>query len=65
MRRLCQALVLLLMAICAVGAGASIAVALYYHRFSTDVRTAVASLPATEANDAMYKRDAERQLQKL
>jgi tetratricopeptide (TPR) repeat protein len=25
----------------------------------------VASLPATEANDAMYKRDAERQLQKL
>src|SRR6476660_6714324 len=47
MRRLGQALVLLLLAIGAVGAGASIAVALYCHRFSTDVRTAVAALPAT------------------
>jgi hypothetical protein len=45
MRRLGQALVLVLMAISAVGAGASVAIALYYHGFSTDVRKA--SLPAT------------------
>jgi len=44
MRRLGQALVLVLMAISAVGAGASIAIALYYHGFSTDVPKA--SLPA-------------------
>jgi hypothetical protein len=40
MRRLGQALVLLLMAICAVGAGASSVIALYYHRFSTEMRMA-------------------------
>lgn len=45
MRRLGQALGLVLMAISAVGAGASIAIALYYHGFSTDVPKA--SLPAT------------------
>jgi anionic cell wall polymer biosynthesis LytR-Cps2A-Psr (LCP) family protein len=47
MRRVGQALVLLLMAICAVGAGAFIVIALYYHRFSTEVRMAEASVPAT------------------
>jgi len=47
MRRLGQALVLLLMATCAVGAGAFIVIALYYHRFSTDVGVAGASVPAT------------------
>jgi anionic cell wall polymer biosynthesis LytR-Cps2A-Psr (LCP) family protein len=47
MRRLGQALVLLLMAICAVGAGAFIVIALYYHRFSTEVRLAEPSAPAT------------------
>jgi len=54
MRRLGQALVLVLMAISAVGAGASIAIALYYHGFSADVRTA--SLPATV--DAVLPRPA-------
>jgi hypothetical protein len=47
MRRLGQILVLVLMAACAVGAGAFIAVAVYYHRFSTEVATAGASVPAT------------------
>jgi anionic cell wall polymer biosynthesis LytR-Cps2A-Psr (LCP) family protein len=47
MRRLGQALVLLLMAICAVGAGAFIVIALYYHRFSTEVRMAEPSVPTT------------------
>jgi hypothetical protein len=54
MRRLGQALVLLLMAISAVGAGASIAIALYYHGLSTAVRKA--SLPATV--DAVLPRPA-------
>ncbi len=56
MRRLGQALVLVLMAISAVGAGASIAIAVYYHRLSTDVRMATASLPATV--DAVLPRPA-------
>ena len=47
MRRLGQTLALLATATCAVGAGVFIALALYYHRFSTEVRTAEASVPAT------------------
>jgi len=47
MRRLGQTLVLSLTATCAVGAGAFIAIAFYYHRFSTEVRMAKASVPAT------------------
>ncbi|HET7170251.1 MAG TPA: hypothetical protein VFI18_01325 [Gaiellales bacterium] len=51
MRRLSQSLVLLLIAIGAVGAGTFGAIALSYHRFSAEVRTARASMPAT--GDAM------------
>jgi len=47
MRRLGQSLVLLLIAIGAVGAGTSGAIALSYHRFAAEVRTARASMPAT------------------
>ncbi len=47
MRRLGQILVLLLMATSAVGAGAFMAIALYYHRFSTEVGMANVSVPAT------------------
>ncbi|HSD03997.1 MAG TPA: hypothetical protein VLB81_16595 [Gaiellales bacterium] len=47
MRRLGQTLALLVTATCAVGAGAFIALALYYHRFATEVRTAEASVPAS------------------
>jgi hypothetical protein len=47
MRRLSQTLVLLLTATCAVGAGAFTAIAIYYHRFSTEARMAKASVPAT------------------
>jgi hypothetical protein len=47
MRRLGQVFVLVLMAISAVGAGAFSVIALYYHRFSTEVRIADASVPAT------------------
>jgi hypothetical protein len=47
MRRLGQVFVLVAMAISAVGAGAFSVIALYYHRFSTEVRIAHASVPAT------------------
>jgi len=47
MRRLGQILILLLTATCAVGAGGFTAIAFYYHRFSTEVRLAKASVPAT------------------
>jgi hypothetical protein len=46
MRRFGRSFVLLLMAIGAVGAGASSVIALSYHRFSTDVRKAQAPVPA-------------------
>lgn len=49
MRGLSQILILVLMAMCAVAAGGFIAIGVYYHRFSTDVRTATAPLPAPVA----------------
>jgi hypothetical protein len=49
MRRLSQILVLVLMATCAVAAGGFIAIAVYYQRFSIEVRTAKAPVPAPVA----------------
>ena len=47
MRRLGQALVLLVMAICAAGATGFVVLAVQYHRFSTDIQRSEAPLPAT------------------
>jgi len=47
MRRLGQALVLLVMAICAAGATGFVVLAVQYHRFSADIRRSEAPLPAT------------------
>ena len=47
MRRLGQALVLLVMAICAAGATGFVVLAVQYHRFSADIKRSEASLPAT------------------
>jgi hypothetical protein len=47
MRRLGQALVLALVGIGAVAAGAFLAIALYYHGLSTDLRAAHAGIPAS------------------
>ena len=47
MRRLSQALVLLVMGICAAGAAALLLLAVQYHRFSSDVQASDASLPET------------------
>jgi hypothetical protein len=47
MRRLGQALVLLVMAICAAGAAGLVVLAVQYQRFSADIRRSEAPLPAT------------------
>ena len=47
MRRLGQALVLLVMAICAAGATGFVVLAVQYHRFSADIKRSEAPLPAT------------------
>jgi hypothetical protein len=47
MRRLGQALVLLVMAICAAGATGFVVLAVQYHRFSADIERSEAPLPAT------------------
>ena len=47
MRRLGQALVLLVMAICAAGATGFVLLAVQYHRFSADIQRSEAPLPAT------------------
>jgi anionic cell wall polymer biosynthesis LytR-Cps2A-Psr (LCP) family protein len=47
MRRLGQALVLLVMAICAAGAAGFVVLAVQYHRFSADIQRSEAPLPAT------------------
>ncbi len=47
MRRLGQALVLLVMAICAAGATGFVVLAVQYHRFSADIQRSEAPLPAT------------------
>ena len=47
MRRLGQALVLLVMAICAAGATGFVVLAVQYHRFSVDIQRSEAPLPAT------------------
>jgi hypothetical protein len=47
MRRLGQALVLLVMAICAAGAAGFVVLAVQYQRFSADIHRSEAPLPAT------------------
>jgi anionic cell wall polymer biosynthesis LytR-Cps2A-Psr (LCP) family protein len=47
MRKLGQALVLLVMAICAAGATGFVVLAVQYHRFSADIQRSQAPLPAT------------------